>query len=213
MPDPAFFGYGSLVNRATHGYATAWRARLGGWRRVWRYTSARHAPYLTATPCADSEIDGLVALVPGGDWRALDQREEGYIRVPPGPALVIDGAPALKVELYRVPPESAMMPAALPPILLSYVDAVLQGYAREFGPEGVARFMATTDGFAAPVLDDRESPRYPRAQALTLTERAMVDEALAQAGAMITRQASPSLETGNEGLQPPREPLSTRRDL
>lgn len=187
MPDPCFFGYGSLVNRATHGYATAWRASLGGWRRVWRYTSARHAPYLTATPCAHSTIEGLVAQVPGGDWRALDLREEGYIRVPPGPALEIAGAPTLDVQLYMVPPQSALAPQPRPPILLSYVDAVLQGYLREFGEGGVARFMATTDGFAAPILDDRAAPRYPRAQTLTATERSLVDAALAAAGAQVAR--------------------------
>lgn len=183
MSDPCFFGYGSLVNRGTHAYATAWRARLQGWRRVWRYTSARHAPYLTVTPCPQTEIEGLVAQVPGGDWHALDQREAGYRRVDPGAGLMVEGASGQIVHIYMVPPETALSPDPRPPILLSYVDAVLQGYLREFGEGGARRFMATTDGFAAPVLDDRASPRYPRAQTLTKAESALVDELLSAAGA------------------------------
>ncbi len=36
MSDPAFFGYGSLVNLRTHGYDDPRPATLHGWRRVWR---------------------------------------------------------------------------------------------------------------------------------------------------------------------------------
>jgi hypothetical protein len=212
VSDPCFFGYGSLVNRGTHGYSTAWRAHLRGWRRVWRYTSARHAPYLTVTPCRESEIDGLVATVPGGDWRALDQREAGYRRVDPGAGLSIEGARGLNVQVYMVPPETALNPDPRPPILLSYVDAVLQGYLREFGEEGARRFMATTDGFAAPLLNDRESPLYPRAQTLTADERTWSMNCWPPRARTFRADAcaSPSLETGKHGLQRRMKPLSFR---
>ncbi|MDX5384038.1 MAG: gamma-glutamylcyclotransferase, partial [Rhodobacterales bacterium] len=39
MKDAFFFGYGSLVNRATHDYGQARAATLPGWRRAWRHTA------------------------------------------------------------------------------------------------------------------------------------------------------------------------------
>ena len=38
---PYFFGYGSLVNRATHDYVHAHPARISGWRRAWRHVEGR----------------------------------------------------------------------------------------------------------------------------------------------------------------------------
>jgi len=178
MQDPFFFGYGSLVNRATHGYTTAHRARVRGWRRAWRYTSFREGPFLTAVPCPGSEIEGLVAQVPGGDWRALDAREAGYHRLPVGPELMIETGARAETQIYAVPAAHAVDPAEKPPILLSYVDVVFQGYLREFGAAGLSRFIATTDGWDAPVLNDRAEPRYPRHQRLTDEERRLFDTSL-----------------------------------
>lgn len=185
MQDPFFFGYGSLVNRATHAYGAARRARLRGWRRAWRYTRHREGPFLTAVPCPDSEIEGLVAQVPGGDWQALDLREIGYARLPLGAELQVEGALPDSTQIYAVPATDAVQPTRPEPILLSYVDVVFQGYLREFGPEGVARFIATTDGWEAPILDDRTAPRYPRHQALSTEERARFDALLRDLGAEI----------------------------
>jgi len=182
MSDPYFFGYGSLVNRATHAYGAARRARLRGWRRAWRYTNFREGPFLTAVPCPNSEIEGLVALVPGADWRALDEREIGYARLPLGAELTVEDAAPPATQIYAVPESAATHPPHRQPILLSYVDVVFQGYLREYGPEGVARFIATTDGWDAPILDDRAAPRYPRHQPLSEDERRLFDTRLSQLG-------------------------------
>ncbi|MFN3954682.1 MAG: gamma-glutamylcyclotransferase family protein [Pararhodobacter sp.] len=194
MSDPYFFGYGSLVNRATHGYAQAHRARVQGWRRAWRYTRFRAGPFLTAVPCPVSEIEGLVARVPGADWRALDEREIGYDRLPTGSQLTLAGpatqpAPALDdTQIYAVPDAHAVpADASKEPILLSYVDVVFQGYLREFGIEGVMRFIATTDGWDTPVLNDRAAPRYPRHQALSTEEREQFDAVLRDLGVDLRR--------------------------
>jgi hypothetical protein len=176
---PCVFGYGSLVNRATHAYAPARRARLEGWRRAWRYTALREGPFLTAVPSQTDAIDGLIAAIPGGDWAALDRREAGYDRLP---------TPMPGVMVYAVPdhgPAAAAAVAGKDPILLSYVDVVLQGYLHEYGPEGVAGFLATTDGWDIPILNDRAAPRYPRHQRLTADETALVDAALRGIGARI----------------------------
>ncbi|WP_413852704.1 gamma-glutamylcyclotransferase family protein [Albidovulum sp.] len=170
---PAFFGYGSLVNRATHGHAPAAPARLAGWRRVWRHTALRPWPFLSVEP-GTAGIDGLVAAVPRGDWAALDLRESAYRRHPLDPGL-LSPAPdwATRAEIYAVDPAHALAPRPLP-ILLSYLDTVVQGFLREFGEEGVARFFATTVGWTA-LLDDRAAPLYPRHQPLTAAERALAD--------------------------------------
>jgi hypothetical protein len=171
-----FFGYGSLVNRATHGYAPCLRAQLHGWRRVWVHVAARPVAYLSVEPAADISIAGLVAPVPGGDWAALDAREYAYARHPV--TALAEGQPT-EAQVYAVPLNHANPPTAQNPILLSYLDAVVQGFLREYGHAGVAAFFDTTRGWDAPIDDDRAAPRYPRAQTLSAQERQLVDRALA----------------------------------
>ena len=180
MSDPYFFGYGSLVNRATHVYAPAYRARLLGWRRAWVHTDGRGAPFLTAVRDASSAIDGLVALVPGSNWAALDLREEGYVRHP----VAVEGE-VRAAQVYAVPPQTVVVQEQPAPILLSYLDVVVQGYLREFGQAGAEAFFATTDGWETPLRDDRAAPLYPRAQVLAAEETAFVDAMLRRVGGRV----------------------------
>jgi hypothetical protein len=179
--DPSVFGYGSLVNRATHTYAPARPARLEGWRRAWRYTAHRAGPYLTAVRSPGDAIDGLVAAIPGGDWAALDRREAGYDRLPtPMPGVMVYAVPNPVAGPIPDPVSGASPGPAgeRAPILLSYVDVVLQGFLHEYGPAGVEGFAATTDGWDIPILNDRALPQYPRHQRLTRAETDLVDGVL-----------------------------------
>ena len=125
---------------------------------------------------APGTILGLLAEVPGGDWAALDARETGYERHP----IIAEGPGGPEAaQVYAVPMEGRGKGSAHP-ILQSYLDCVVQGFLREFGPEGAVAFFDTTDGWQTPILDDRAAPRYPRAQSLTPQERAFVDAALAR---------------------------------
>lgn len=182
ISDPFFFGYGSLVNRQTHAYDQAHRACAHGWRRLWRHAEGRDVAILTAVPSPGTEIEGLIAAVPGADWAALDLREEAYDRLPASGAVRHPLDPATDIAIYSIPEDKHQAAAELRPILLSYLDVVVQGYHREFGDGGVQRFFATTDGWEAPVLDDRAAPRYPRAQALSRAEVALVDRHLDHLG-------------------------------
>ncbi|MCR9124725.1 MAG: gamma-glutamylcyclotransferase [Rhodobacteraceae bacterium] len=177
MPDPHFFGYGSLVNRATHDYPGARHARLDGWIRAWCHTAARPAAYLTARPAPGCRIDGLIAAVPGADWAALDLREAAYDRVACAAQIGQGALPHDDVAVYAVRDARGADPEG-GPILLSYLDVVVQGYLREFGEDGAARFFDTTEGWQVGVLDDRSAPRYPRHQKLAAHERAFVDDHL-----------------------------------
>ena len=193
--DPWFFGYGSLVNRETHTFSEAAPARLRGWRRVWRHTRLRPVAYLTVVPDPSAEIDGLIAAVPGADWAALDMRERAYARLPAHHQVNHDLSHAPQIAHYAIPEGRHGTPDATCPVLLSYVDVVVQGYLREFGEAGVRRFFDTTDGWDAPVLDDRDAPRYPRHRVLSRDERALVDDHLSDRGVRRTRgQAQGALD-------------------
>lgn len=176
MADPYFFGYGSLVNTATHDFPDPQPAQIQGWRRAWRHTDLRPVAFLTAIPDRQSRIDGMIAHVPHGDWEALDQREWAYDRLPASQSVAHAVNRPLDIAIYAVPEDRHTRPNDQFPILLSYLDVVVQGYHRVFGVDGVDRFFATTDGWDAPILNDRAAPRYPRHQMLTQSETAMVDE-------------------------------------
>ncbi|MEJ6397500.1 gamma-glutamylcyclotransferase family protein [Yoonia sp. 208BN28-4] len=171
MTDPAFFGYGSLVNLATHDYADPQMTTVTGWRRIWRDTTHRQLAILSVTPCPDTTLRGIAATVPNGDWAALDAREAAYQRDQ------VAGREGLSI--YQIT-QNITAPLSGPyPILLSYLDVVVQGYFRSFGADGVAGFFATTDGWARPILNDRTDPIYPRAQTLDAAETALVDRHIA----------------------------------
>ncbi|MEL6701591.1 MAG: gamma-glutamylcyclotransferase family protein [Pseudomonadota bacterium] len=164
------FGYGSLVNTATHDMGGE-PASLRGWRRVWRPTPFRDAAFLSAEPHAQSTIMGLKAVVPEASWPALDQREHHYLRLDISDQI---GAGAV---IYSVPEENRT--EGLKPIWLSYLDVVLQGFLHQFGSDGPRHFMDTTDGWENGIVDDRADPRYPRAQHLTADETRMIDAVIA----------------------------------
>ena len=179
MSDPFFFGYGSLVNTATHSYPNPLPAKVRGWRRAWRHTAMSDVAFLTVIPDTDAQIEGLIAEVPDHDWAALDEREAAYTRsVVPEPHLHVEEPGARNVHIYQTRTDQDMAVDIRHPVLLSYLDVVVQGYARVFGEDGVARFFATTSGWDAPILNDRAAPRYPRHQVLTAQEIALVDEHL-----------------------------------
>ncbi len=181
-----FFGYGSLVNRGTHTFQDAHSARLKGWRRTWRTTNLREVAFLSVVRDQDAWINGLIAPVPDADWHALDLREGAYDRVAAEHMIEHPLPHAPQIAVYSVPdrPDEGVEGHHL---LLSYIDVVVQGYLREFGAEGAQHFFDTTDGWTAPVLDDRADPRYPRACRLSREETDVVDAALARLGVQLRR--------------------------
>lgn len=184
MNDPYFFGYGSLVNQSTHSYPNARHATLKGWRRAWVRTDAREVVFLTAVPAVGHQIDGLIAAVPDADWNALDARESGYQRISSDGKVTHVGGPVSAIAHYAVDPGD-MRSDGPHVILLSYLDVVVQGYLHEFGPAGVQAFFDTTDGWDTTIHNDRAAPVYPRAQALSAEETALVDQHLTRLAARV----------------------------
>ncbi|WP_281966717.1 gamma-glutamylcyclotransferase family protein [Roseovarius nanhaiticus] len=180
-PHAYFFGYGSLVNRGTHDFTAAHPARLKGWRRRWRPTNLREVAFLSVVEDTGTIIDGLIAPVPDADWHALDLREGAYDRVPAEHMVEHPLPHRPQIAVYAVPGYGARtaMEERGHHLLLSYIDVVIQGYLREFGPAGAQHFFDTTDGWEVDVIDDRAAPRYPRACTLTQGETDVVDAGLA----------------------------------
>jgi hypothetical protein len=178
-PIPAasrFFGYGSLVNLATHDYPDPISASLTGWRRVWRHAMTRPVAFLSVEPCPHTTIHGITAQVPHNNWTALDLREHAYLRRD------VSAQFNQPTAVYEANPAHTASPSTGHPILLSYLDVVVAGFATLMGhcpiSGGPAHFFATTTGWGT-ILDDRAVPLYPRAQPLHPDTRAIVDSALA----------------------------------
>ncbi len=186
----AYFGYGSLVNRATHrtdiiGYS---KVTLKGWRREWLArpnNSFGKVVLLSVKRCENSEIDGLVVIDHARNQASLDERESNYDR-----HIVTDNSitehnssagdiytnhTKTKTSIYVATPFPQPEEHEQYRILRSYLDAVMQGYLNKFGEEGVVRFVNSTDNFVVGIHEDRKKPRYPRSVATTQKEQRLFE--------------------------------------
>lgn len=183
----AYFGYGSLVNKATlrTKFLGIRRAEVTGWRRFWLPRPGNVA-LLSVRPDPGHPTQGVVVYDHADNLAAVDEREAGYVRSAVArPA--IERAPAIEApvhiyEAFRPEPDAAETGAV---ILQSYLDAVLQGFHALYGPAGVERFVAETEGFETEILADRGAPRYPRAVTLAEGEAAFFDALVTARGAQV----------------------------
>ena len=186
MNDSYFFGYGSLVNLSTHEYRDPKAASLRGWRRIWLNTYMCDAAFLSVHPAEGAEIDGIIARVPDADWVALDARETGYDRLDATDQIVVDTEPPFDCVVYVVPRTRETDTGQKSPILLSYLDVVLQGFMQIYGSDGLDHFFATTDGWDRSIYNDRHMPIYPRHRHLDATELKCVNALLEEHNIEIT---------------------------
>lgn len=184
MSTQSIFGYGSLVNAATHDYGTLQVAELRGWRRQWHYTTLRDLAYLSVGPDQNATIKGTVMDVPIQN-PALDSRESAYHRHVVGHQITQKGQHREDTTVFAIPASVHTAPGPTSTLLLSYLDVVVQGYFKVFGETGVLEFFETTKGWGAPVLDDRAEPIYPRHQTLSREERDLCDQCLGDLSAVV----------------------------
>ena len=163
-----FFGYGSLVNLQTHQYLNPRPTKIKGWKRKWVSSNIHDIAFLSVSPCDLTILQGMRASTKNIGWKALDLRETGYIR---------HNLNNNEMQIYIGDPEY-IDHEIKKPILLSYLDCVIQGYYQHFGKEGVKSFFKSTENWDHPILDDRNAPQYARATILSKFELNLVDEHL-----------------------------------
>lgn len=193
-----YFGYGSLVNRATRPAAELARpARLYGWRRVWGHrvqasadasTGARQSccslsvePLPSDTNSHKSDvpyIDGVIVTIPLDALPDLDQRESGYDRVQLSASEfdLPDGCSEQFIHVYQSDSSHAGRSDSQHPILQSYIDCVLAGYCAVFEQHGMQHFVDSTVGWGGVIENDRDDPKYPRAVQLPQSQLDTMDE-------------------------------------
>ena len=188
----AYFGFGSLVNRKTlpSDIVTAIPATLNGWKRHWQYRPSQifqseqlqDIALLSVHRDQNTSIEGLLVIDRLSNLPSLDKRERGYDRVQLNDAELdiknSDISRYLNDSVYVYVARSAdYNPADKKPLRLlrSYLDVVMQGFHSEFEMSGVERFIETTKGFPMPILEDRDSPHYPRHQQLSSLEQKQFD--------------------------------------
>jgi hypothetical protein len=169
----AYFGYGSLVCRATHrtGIVDAVPARLEGWQRYWRPRPDMPgfpAALLTVRADPKAGCDGLLVFDRAENLAAIDAREARYCRVRLHPSAITAQLPLpYECPIWLYVAQEELPPHPEPPTILeSYLDAVMLGFLTEHGEEGLHRFVAETGAFDMAVHADRQAPIYPRAIAL-----------------------------------------------
>ncbi|MCX2723227.1 gamma-glutamylcyclotransferase family protein [Roseibium salinum] len=186
-----YFGYGSLVNSDTIPAAMeVTPGRLRGWVREWRVCGegedGQGRCALTVREDAETEILGVMAREPRAGLKALELREQRYHRVEAiGSCFRCDARKSPGPEdmfLFRAAPEHQRWGTDAYPILQSYLDCVLAGFFRFWGEEGIDHFIATTDGWHVPILNDRANPHYPRKIILDPPLQDLIDRKLKTLG-------------------------------
>jgi hypothetical protein len=168
----AYFGYGSLVNELTwlqseRRHPERHPIEIENWTREWRHcvdTPQGPGCVLTAVRAAGSRIQGILIRCDAADLAQVDAREAGYDRValPRSDVLSPAGDLPEKLYIYTSKPPHYRPGGADYPIWFSYAEAVLHGFLSVFKNDGVDRFIQSTRGWTAPVVDDRDNPHYRR---------------------------------------------------
>jgi hypothetical protein len=167
-------GYGSLINPDSRARSVrtgaAYPVRVQGFRRAWNFPAAAMTA-LGVVPDATASLNAaLVEVADEAALASLDLREEGYRRqsLPPGSVQPIGGGtiPPGTIELYI--PIDPHPPSESCPLVQSYIDVVLSGCLREYGPAFAEEFCLTTSGWEGPWCNDRAAPRYVRAAPVPL---------------------------------------------
>lgn len=176
------FGFGSLVNDATHRYEIIAKARVTGFERQW--VAARHGShsFLSVTAQKNSEIEGLVLGVAEEDLAQLDIREKNYHSLEISPAAIRSSTPIdAPVFLYQASPDAVEITDEKP-ILQTYLDCVFQGYEAHFGAASIEAFIKTTNGWERGIHNDRADPIYPRAVPVDALDCVRFDQILSAGG-------------------------------
>ena len=176
------FGYGSLINAKTHnlgGLMTP--VKLRNWRRHWKQVvKTPHGEFIAMTieKEPNSIIDGALISIDQDILKQLDIREAGYQRVllDCGEFTDLSNDPANnKIYTYTTGAVD-LSPKKSIPILQTYIDCILAGVIDFFGENHLSRFVLSTGGWHTPIINDRDSPLYARAQHISSDKLSLIDQ-------------------------------------
>ncbi|GAB3487316.1 gamma-glutamylcyclotransferase family protein [Marinomonas epiphytica] len=170
-------GYGSLINsvsRAKTGETgQVWPVKLDGFQRHWSIMSRDAVMSSVAVVQARGEsCNGVLVEVPEDQFPLFDERETGYHRakIDLQQLTSYSEEPLPNGTYWVYYTDNVLIPNQQSPIVLSYLDVILSG-CLEHGDAFAQDFLALTKGWQAPLLNDRQQPRYPRVQPELSTER------------------------------------------
>ncbi|WP_425642094.1 gamma-glutamylcyclotransferase family protein [Marinomonas gallaica] len=170
-------GYGSLISsesRAKTGETgQVWPVKLLGYERSWAVMSTALGMSSVAVMKAEAKAcNGVLIEVEEDQFPLFDEREQGYQRAQLErhqlQSYHQETLPEGTYWVYHT--QQVVEPCHVYPIVLSYVDVILAG-CLEHGAAFTDDFLSLTKGWHAPLVNDRRTPIYPRAQLDLSTER------------------------------------------
>jgi hypothetical protein len=165
------FGYGSLISatsRAKTGETgQVWPVRITGYQRNWSVMSTEYGMSSVAViPVLEAHCNGVLIEIDESEIPVFDQRERGYQRSQVKLEQLFgyqqQSLPEGTVWIYHS--HEIAKPTHDCPIALSYVDVILSG-CLALGDAFANDFLSLTKGWHHPLINDRQTPRYPRVQA------------------------------------------------
>lgn len=183
------FGYGSLISaasRALTGHTgPALPARAGGLQRGWfAPVPADRITYLGIRRAAGATCNGVLFTIDQASLPAFDAREKSHQRIAvPRASVALLGAGALEAgAIWAYESVAPRLASDDIPLVQSYIDVIVDG-CLTYGSAFAHELIASTAGWRAPWIDDRQHPRYPR-HTPCLHGHAAIDDALDAAGVL-----------------------------
>lgn len=164
------FGYGSLISaisRAKTGETgQVWPAVLSGYQRHWSIMTTEFGMSSVAVVQDETgSCNGVLIEVEEKEFAVFDEREQGYQRalIPQEQLHSYIGHELPEGNVWIYYSQDIVNPTNDCPITLSYLDVILAG-CLDFGDAFLNDFLTMTKGWQHPLINDRQTPRYPRVQ-------------------------------------------------
>jgi hypothetical protein len=174
------FGYGSLINSISRSVTgetgSAQAVKISGFTRHWsRISEDFGMSSVVVVPDTQGACNGVIVEVNPAEFESFDLRERGYQRVLVSLEQIefydshtdlnandmsVDKC-AIKIWLYQT--DKVVVPCENHPVVFSYLDVILSG-CLEYSEQFCNDFISLTKGWHYAMLNDRQTPRYPRVQ-------------------------------------------------
>jgi len=164
------FGYGSLISeesrKKTGLSKKSYIAKLNGFKREWNIKiHEAKATALGIIKNSESFCNGIIFEIPEKEIKNFDKRENKYysrIEIDPNSLNIKEFPNIQNIKIWVYVTKKPTTPTKDFPILLSYIDVVLNGCLK-INENFAKDFINTTSNWKY-TENDRNNPRYPRAE-------------------------------------------------